>query len=520
MSYTVSKLLAIAAAEIGYMEKETNSQLDDKTANAGDANYTKYARDLHAAGYYQASKQGYAWCDMFVDWCFWKLGGSKEKGEYLECQTGLYGAGCEWSSDCYRRAGRFDMNPQPGDQIFFGKTDAEEHTGIVEKVENGKVYTIEGNSSNKVQRCSYALTNSRIVGYGHPRFDAESGEETEQETVTGTPSAGSTADEKTIWNFLVGKGLNHFAAAGIMGNLYAESGLCSNNLQNSYEKQVGYTDACYTAAVDNGTYENFVNDAAGYGLAQWTYWSRKKALYDFAKAAKKSIGDLQMQLDFLWKELQGYTAVMSVLKAVTTVKEASDIFMVKFENPADQTATAKAKRAAYGQTYYDKYASGQPPEASEDTPVKTEFEVGDIVYFAGGKHYVSANAAAGTAVKASKAKITATYKNGKHPYHCRAVNDTGAFVGGVYGWVDAEDLSAVEQPAASEWQPGKGDVVIFNGDTHYTSSNSNNPKNCKGGKAKITATNPGSKHPYHLVRIAGGGATVYGWVDAGTFTKA
>lgn len=175
MKYTVSKLLEIAIAELGYCEKASNSQLDDKTANAGSNNYTKYARDLHNAGYYQANKNGYAWCDMFVDWCFYKLAGGKGKGEYLECQTGLYGAGCQWSSRCYRTAGRFDKNPKPGDQIFFGKSGSEEHTGIVEKVENGRVHTIEGNSSNKVQRRSYALTNSRIVGYGHPRFDEDDG---------------------------------------------------------------------------------------------------------------------------------------------------------------------------------------------------------------------------------------------------------------------------------------------------------------------------------------------------------
>jgi hypothetical protein len=53
-----------------------------------------------------------------------------------------------------------------------------------------------------------------------------------------------------------------------MGNLYAESGLRSNNLQNTYEKKLGMTDEQYTAAVDNGSYTNFVRDAAGYGLAQ------------------------------------------------------------------------------------------------------------------------------------------------------------------------------------------------------------------------------------------------------------
>ena len=55
--------------------------------------------------------------------------------------------------------------------------------------------------------------------------------------------------------------------------------------------------------MDNGSYDNFIKDSAGYGLAQWTYWSRKQALLEFAKAEGKSIGDLSLQLDFIWKEL-------------------------------------------------------------------------------------------------------------------------------------------------------------------------------------------------------------------------
>ena len=80
---------------------------------------------------------------------------------------------------------------------------------------------------------------------------------------------GNTNEEK-IWNYLVGKGLSEAGAAGLMGNLYAESGLRPNNLQNSYEKSLGYSDEAYTAAVDSGSYGNFVRDSAGYGLAQWT----------------------------------------------------------------------------------------------------------------------------------------------------------------------------------------------------------------------------------------------------------
>lgn len=91
-------------------------------------------------------------------------------------------------------------------------------------------------------------------------------------------------NEKKIWNFLTGKGLSAHGAAGFMGNLYAESALDSMNLQNTYEKSLGYTDAGYTAAVDTGKYTNFVNDCAGYGLAQWTYYTRKEALLKYAKA--------------------------------------------------------------------------------------------------------------------------------------------------------------------------------------------------------------------------------------------
>lgn len=164
-------------------------------------------------------------------------------------------------------------------------------------------------------------------------------------------------NEEKIWNFLVGKGLSKAGAAGLMGNLFAESALNPKNLQNSYEKKLGHTDDSYTAAVDNGSYNNFVRDSAGYGLAQWTYWSRKQNMLEFARAAGKSIGDLEMQLDFLFKELsEGYKSVLTVLKTATTVKAASDSVLLNYERPADQSNTVKTKRAGYGQKYYDKYA--------------------------------------------------------------------------------------------------------------------------------------------------------------------
>lgn len=170
-------------------------------------------------------------------------------------------------------------------------------------------------------------------------------------------------NEKMIWDYLTSQGLTPAGAAGLMGNLYAESGLEPQNLQNSYESKLGYTDATYTAAVDSGAYSNFAKDSAGYGLAQWTYWTRKQALLDYAKSKGKSVGDLTVQLDFLMKELStDYKAVLNTLKSTGDVKTASNVVLLQFERPADQSVTVQNTRAKMGQAYYDKYAEKAAPE--------------------------------------------------------------------------------------------------------------------------------------------------------------
>ena len=181
-------------------------------------------------------------------------------------------------------------------------------------------------------------------------------------TATTEPAA-ATDNEKAIWDYLYGKIGNAYGVAGLMGNLYAESALRPNNLQNTYEKKLGLSDTQYTAKVDDGSYTNFVKDSAGYGLAQWTYWSRKQALQEYAKASGKSIGDLDMQLAFIWKELsEGYKALLKTLQAATSVTDASTAVLTQYERPADQGASVQAKRTGYGQTYYDKYAGATYPE--------------------------------------------------------------------------------------------------------------------------------------------------------------
>lgn len=186
--------------------------------------------------------------------------------------------------------------------------------------------------------------------------------------------------EERIWSYLKGQGLTDAGTAGLMGNLYAESGLRPNNLQNSYEGKLGMTDTEYTERVDSGSYTNFVRDSAGYGLCQWTYWSRKANLHKFAKDAGKSIGDLEMQLAFLMQELSsGYKAVLNILKTATSVRAASDAVLLQFERPADQSEAAKSRRAGFGQKYFDKYA-GKESQTVSFVPRLTRPEAGNKYY--------------------------------------------------------------------------------------------------------------------------------------------
>lgn len=156
-------------------------------------------------------------------------------------------------------------------------------------------------------------------------------------------------NEQRIFDFFVGKGFTAAGIFGMLGNIRDESGGNPRNLQNSHEKKLGYTDDSYTEAVDTGTYKNFAHDAAGYGLAQWTYPTRKENLLKFARDHGDSIGDFDMQLVFMYQELQGYKKLFAILKTTDSIREASDAFMTQYEKPADQSEKAKRRRASYSE---------------------------------------------------------------------------------------------------------------------------------------------------------------------------
>jgi len=194
MACYVDDVIKIARAEEGYLEKASNSNLDSKTENAGSKNYTKYARDLdNVAGFYNGRKNGYAWCDVFTDWCFVKAYGV-DNAKKLLCQPAKsLGAGCVYSMRYYKDKKQFYTYPKVGDQIFFKDSGGDiVHTGIVVDVDDKYVYTIEGNTSSAsgvvanggcVREKKYAISYSRIAGYGRPTYDVKTVVKTETKTV-------------------------------------------------------------------------------------------------------------------------------------------------------------------------------------------------------------------------------------------------------------------------------------------------------------------------------------------------
>lgn len=159
---------------------------------------------------------------------------------------------------------------------------------------------------------------------------------------------------KNIWKLLYTDIQNKYGVAALMGNLYAESALKSTNLQNSYEKSLGMTDSEYTAAVDNGSYTKFASDSAGYGLAQWTYSTRKKKLLAYVQNLGVSIGNETAQVGFCLSELaSSYKTVYKNLKNATEIKAASDSVLTGYEKPANQSDSVKTTRVNYSTQIYN-----------------------------------------------------------------------------------------------------------------------------------------------------------------------
>ena len=165
MNNQIKKLIDFALGEVG--NKETGK------------NITKYSAFFEGTDFYNGSKGdgktwGAEWCDIFVDYCFCNVFGMEEGRQMLFQPKKSAGAGCKNSADFYKKAGRWHDKAEEGDQIFFYVGGEINHTGIVTKVDDKKVYTVEGNSGDAVKTHSYNKDgNKKIAGYGRPMWKEE-----------------------------------------------------------------------------------------------------------------------------------------------------------------------------------------------------------------------------------------------------------------------------------------------------------------------------------------------------------
>ena len=358
-TFTAEDVINIAKGEVGYSEKASNSKLDDKKANAGKKNFTKYARDVGHAN-------GLAWCATFVTWCFVKAAnGDKKKAKEVLC--GANTAGCSNNVNAFKKAGRYDMKPQPGDVVFF--MNGSSHTGLVIAVKGNTITTIEGNTSpgkfNRdggcvAQKTYNYKTYHRISGFGHPKYDgtstfngevgtADSSSDSNSSTTEsssdnaitsfsdkftnlftqfsekamngittgkwdynfnadGNTTDSSSSDNDTsdntsgtsdgkidtsisgnneseqVWNFFTNNGFSPAATAGILGNMYQESGVNPKSIQG-----------------------NGKGPAAG--IFQWENYNNSKGtrfggLLKKAKKRNKNWKDIGVQLEYALGEMQ------------------------------------------------------------------------------------------------------------------------------------------------------------------------------------------------------------------------
>lgn len=170
-------------------------------------------------------------------------------------------------------------------------------------------------------------------------------------------------DNLSIYKMLVAAGMSPIGACGFMGNLQAESAMRSNNAQDGMTQ---LSDEAYTMAADAGGID-FVRDAVGYGLAQWTYWKRKENLLHYAQSKGVSVGDTAMQISFAINELKSeYSGLWSFLCKTDDVYEAAKRVCQEYERPAVNNIDVRGRFAT---NFYEQFAG---IKVSQETEVKTE----------------------------------------------------------------------------------------------------------------------------------------------------
>lgn len=182
--------------------------------------------------------------------------------------------------------------------------------------------------------------------------------------------------KETIYSNLRQGGLSHNGACAVMGNMYCESLLKSDIV----EKRCSMSDEEYTKAVNTGTIScyQFARDAFGYGLCQWTYWSRKEELWKRTVANGISIADEKAQCEFCIDELKrDYKFLYEALCEDGDLYSLTSRVCKEYERPAVNNVDARyAKAREYANEIHNSDSSdnsmgsahdGQPAESVDIT---------------------------------------------------------------------------------------------------------------------------------------------------------
>lgn len=179
---------------------------------------------------------------------------------------------------------------------------------------------------------------------------------------------------RDIYAKLIAAGLTHEGTCGLMGNMQAESTLKANIAQRG---MTALSDDEYTAAAAEWPVK-FIHDGVGYGLCQWTYWSRKQALFNFAQEHGTSVGDEGMQAEFCISELKNdYPGLWALLCSVTDIYTAASEVCTVYERPAVNNITV---RAGYANQISNRAKREGWGNAAEGSPADKEAE-GTEVYW-------------------------------------------------------------------------------------------------------------------------------------------
>lgn len=258
--------------------------------------------------------------------------------------------------------------------IRYGDGSGNHHGEIIAGVQNGTAYGWNFGGDKPIAR-TIKVVDNQLAGMEPMEAAMSAGAALSsvytrllryvaQNINTTTTSGGSlqnATDKEKVWYYLTNNmGFTKEAAAGVMGNMKHESGIRANNLQDSYNKSLGYSDEGYTSAVDSGQYSEsrFVSDSAGYGLVQFTSKENKRNLYNKKKELNTSIADVSMQLSALNDYLSAHhSRLLNTLRSTTDITTAVKDFMNDYERPG---VPALQSRINGANAIYKEFANWTP----------------------------------------------------------------------------------------------------------------------------------------------------------------